>query len=274
MRKHPPSVQRFPRLLRGKQAAAFVTLLWQKPQFSVRIPKNRRAVVFRFEVPVTSKVRRSYPHLVGLLFDPGSPLDDWKVFLAQSYRSGKSGKRTYDQYISKFLQRVYINAVGLYLNQIWSGHQNLLRAKGIHLENFAKTSRIKRSQPNPSVALHIATKYEDYKTKVKDISVTIGKEKNGSNRVFFELIRDRLPGVDLPRLLSKFADGPEDERWRIFAARHSGDEIAKELVKSEIGAGYFAPTKGKHSLNTYIRLGRQIRKALDEPPLQDGPPTA
>lgn len=270
MNKHGSSIRRFPRRVTGIQAAALATLSWQEPEFSVSIPKNKRAfVVFKFKVPVSAEVRQICPALCDMLVASRTRADDWERFLTEAYRKAKSGKRDVHQCISGLLRRVY-QALGLYLREVWDGCEDLRDAKDKQLTAFHKRSGIKRSQPDPAVALRIAMKFEDYKAKVRELLANIDKQRTASDPVISEMIRNHLPGVDIRKVLSPITKGDKLEEWWKLNARSSPNQIAAALVKAEIGAKEFAPAKGKNSLETYIRLGQQIRKAVMKLPLPIG----
>src|SRR6266403_3717098 len=139
--KERSSVKRFPRLIRGETAGVLITLLWQKPEFSVVSTKKKEGIEFRFRLPVPHDLRLSYPPLWELFF--GGGIENWKKALSDSYWHAKWGDKNLSHSISNHLRVVYKDALGIWLKASLALTQDEGK-KANQLQAFQRNSQIKR----------------------------------------------------------------------------------------------------------------------------------
>ena len=159
-------------MLRGEVAGALTALLWQKPQFSVVATKKKKTVVFKFHVPVPHGLRQSYPGIWELFW--GTGIEHWKKALSDAYWHGKWGDKELHHSISNHLHVVYRDALG-----VWPKASLALSGDGDkkseELQAFYRNARIKRSQPDPWLALWVAERIEYLQPAIKEFRIKLKK---------------------------------------------------------------------------------------------------
>ncbi len=261
MEKRSP-VRRFPRLLEGEQAAALAKLLWQQPWFIVRGRKNKRnerAIEFKFRIPAPDGLRRSYPALWELFFGAGIKL--WERALTMAYWETKSGDKTLHRYISNFLRVVYRNALGVWLKEVWTLSNNDERKEG-QLRAFLNHAGIKRSQPDPWLALLVAERFEQLRPAIKNFRIRIRRQANMSDHALAQEFQACFPTVPPQKVFSRISATEGDSGPRVLFARIADATIAEAYLQCELDDRHYK--LGKPSLKTYIRFGKQILQSLSE----------
>lgn len=253
------SVKRFPRLLRGEAAGALTTLLWQEPEFSVVATKKKEAVVFKFRVPVPENFQSAYPELWELFF--GTGIEHWKKALSASYWQAEWGDKKLSRSLSNQLRVVYRDALGIWLDA-WLAHTKDEVKRASQLQQFQKTSKIKRSQPDPWLALRVAVRFGALLSSVRKLRIKLKHEPNITNAALVREIKSHLSSVTPERALGRIFPGEKHCDTRRLFARISDREIAEGYMRCEIDDWHI--DLRIHPLKTYIRLGNKIRETLSE----------
>jgi len=257
--KEGSTVKRFPRLLRGEAAGALTTLLWREPKFSIVASKKKEAVVFKFRVPVPDNFHSAYPDLWELFF--GGGIEHWKKALSASYWQAKWGDKKLSRSLSNHLRAVYRDALGIWLAASLAHTKDQVK-KASQLQQFQKASKIKRSQPDPWLALKVAMRFDVLQSSVKKLRIKIKHGPNMSDAALLREIKSHLSSVTPERALGRIFPGEKNCDTRGMFARISDREIAEGYMRCEIDDWHI--DLRSHPLKTFIRHGNKIRETLSE----------
>ena len=265
----PTRIRRFPRLVEGKEFATLAKLLWQKPRLSVKVTPDRRAVLFRFRVPVSPKIRRMYPAVWSILFDDNTDLEK---ALSEAYKNAKWGDKKLHHHFSTMLGVVYTDAMAICLDRAWTLHdidglqpeevKNFYATKAEEVKKFQEvSSRPRRLQPNPRRAIWLWERYMQLRPAIKELRTLISKKAKLPDSVLAKEMQQRIPSTVTPtRALGRISPTPGPKAVRFLYAEIADGEIAKSYLQCEIeDRGW---NLGKISLNKYLSVGKQILNDL------------
>jgi hypothetical protein len=208
----PKQVQRYPRLLEGKQAGALAKLMWRKPDFSACITENNRSIEFRYRVTIPMELKAWDPGVWELFF--GARIDNWERTLNAAYRDTKSGAKQIHQVISNHLRTVFTKAMFMYLEDLREPPTGLVKNVSQHehwqqitkdqLDAFWKLAKVKRSQPDPWLALQIDKRFRKLRPIIKGLQIRLDQEKTYSYDLMERAVRAPLSAITLMKALRTF----------------------------------------------------------------------
>jgi hypothetical protein len=243
------NVRRVAKRLQGGGTAALFKLLWQKPKVFIGITEDRCHIEFRYPIPVPPIL--SPTSVSEFLFGGRNKYLEESLKIA--YREEKTGNKTVDSFISNFLRRVCKNAFHICIESLWSLQDP--KEKQRHLGEFDKNSIIKRSQPDPRLALWITN---EISTLVPAIKRLRDKAKTINN--YERMERCVVPPLS-PSLLRKALGRitPSSPGLRGFYVA-SDKRIAEQYVQCALEEAKI--NLGKPSFRSYIRAGQSIADAF------------
>jgi hypothetical protein len=272
------NVQRFPRLIGGRLAAALSKLFWQQPEVSVRIAEDGRHVEFKYLISIPEQLRSS--RVFEMFFGAGKTyLED---SLRTAYQNEKSAKKPIHYCISNFIHRVYKRAFRDYLEKSWK-RVNDPETVAIQVREFDQHLG-KKSQPDPALAWEIVNRIEQIRPAIVNLRAELANKNN--YELMEQHIRPPLSAEVLRRALESILPGEPTPMRVLYLPGTSDDEIAAAYVKCVVqdenpnikfeedsnptvdSSEKRRPT-GKPSFKSYIRDGEELERSLSTLPAGD-----
>jgi hypothetical protein len=256
------TITRFPRTLRAEDLAAIALLLRSKPKISIRVTRNRRAVQYKFLIPVPDDLKKSYPAAWVVLFDLG--IKDWTRALNSGYHQARSGKdkKPIKKFIEDFILRAYRDALSSYLQRILH-HPRYDHRRRAELEAFSKHSVIKKSRPDPTAALWAMRRRNELMARIKEVRPRLKTKQNLPSSDLFKLIRENVDTIlseaelqeDVFPKIAKSVGFPS--RPTLFFIT-SPSVIAEAYIRCEGPAQHY--DLGGHQIRTLCNFAKEIDK--------------
>jgi hypothetical protein len=149
-------IKRFPRLPNENEAIGLANLAWNTPQFLPRMITEKRVVDFIFRISVPQFPKR-YRALQILLFP--STTKSWEKAFHAAYSKSKYGDKDLAKFMANPLHELFRAGVKEWLDETFDLEDtDKGTGKTARLEAFTKGSRIRKHQPDPRVALWLASR--------------------------------------------------------------------------------------------------------------------
>jgi len=221
----------------------------------VRVDES--GIDFSFHVSSSGKLRRLDKLLGWSLF--GTTPRSWEQAIRKAYCDGKSGPKTFQQWIAGFLKTITRDAVRIWLFQAWNLVPNK-SMKAEQLEKLKTIDHIKRGpQPDPMLALRTALDFSKKLSALREI------RKAGSLLSDSDLAKkvgSYFPVADFLDALQKTIKS-SDVRLRAITAQDVDLRgIAQQLVIKSLGISQ--SQLKKVSIAKHIKFGNQLLSYLTD----------
>jgi hypothetical protein len=253
------STSRFPRFLKGSEAAALSRLLANSMRTSVKIKSNGASVRFRFALDVPDEIQRAYPQLVDLLFAPNHR---WSGFLQNAFEKSVSGGRSFHQSVHNLLRLVYIDALKFWLEESYmSGEQEIELAMQLQeFRNFAPERR-RGQHPDPLIALRIAKRVPQLTAALRRVRQFVKGFSTPTAEAIQEKLGSALSIETLTTAIQKVdADPTRSLVAKLRSRSITNQELLLACLEAEVTGLVFG--KRKPAYNSYLRLGKRLIDAL------------